>query len=371
MTDFIKKTTMGIILFLSLGTIIPQVNASQLKFSVEPVIPENQKNTSNSYFDLMMKPAEKQTLVVHMRNDTENEVTVLPTIHAATTNINGVVEYGESNTKLDKTSKYNIEEIVKPTVNEVKIPAKGATDLELTVDMPEEGFDGILTGGLTLKEKEEKEKNNEKSQQGLAIENKYAYVVAVVLQETDKKIDSELKLGTVEPSQVNARNVINAKIKNVKAKYVNQLSVDTEITKKGSHEVLYTSKKEEMQMAPNTSFAYPISLNGEELKAGDYSLKMIAKSMGETWEFKKDFTIKSEIARALNDKDVTIKKDNTWLFVLIAVLLVLFTFVVIFLILRKKKKEEQQKREKLRREKKKKALKKKKKALNNNKSYDK
>lgn len=267
-----KKLVIGLIFLLSLVSIIPQANASQLKFSVEPVIPENQKDTSHSYFDLTMKPSEKQTLKVHMRNDTDNEVTVLPSVHAATTNINGVVEYGESNTKLDKTSKYNIEEIVKPAVNEVKIPANGSKDLELMVEMPKDGFDGILAGGITLKEKEDTaETKKEKTQQGLAIENKYAYVVAVVLQETDVKIDSELKLNKVEPNQVNARNVINATLQNTQAKYMNQLSVDTKITKKGESDVLYSSKKEEMQMAPNTSFAYPVSLNGEKLKAGDYT----------------------------------------------------------------------------------------------------
>ena len=118
------------------------------------------------------------------------------------------------------------------------------------IEMPKDGFDGILAGGITLKEKEDTaETKKEKTQQGLAIENKYAYVVAVVLQETDVKIDSELKLNKVEPNQVNARNVINATLQNTQAKYMNQLSVDTKITKKGESDVLYSSKKEEMQMA--------------------------------------------------------------------------------------------------------------------------
>ncbi|TFJ46694.1 DUF916 and DUF3324 domain-containing protein [Carnobacterium divergens] len=339
-----KKLVIGLIFLLSLVSIIPQANASQLKFSVEPVIPENQKDTSHSYFDLTMKPSEKQTLNIHMRNDTDNEVTVLPSVHAATTNINGVVEYGESNTKLDKTSKYNIEEIVKPAVDEVKIPANGSTDLELMIEMPKDGFDGILAGGITLKEKEDTaETKKEKTQQGLAIENKYAYVVAVVLQETDVKIDSELKLNKVEPNQVNARNVINATLQNTQAKYMNQLSVDTKITKKGESDVLYSSKKEEMQMAPNTSFAYPVSLNGEKLKAGDYTLSMTAKSMGETWKFKKDFTIKADVAKAFNEKDVTVKKEYAWIYILIGILLILLALLLIWFIIRKKKKEKEKK----------------------------
>ncbi|WP_317914836.1 WxL protein peptidoglycan domain-containing protein, partial [Carnobacterium maltaromaticum] len=76
MSNLKKKVAFLCFIFIGLVSIIPQVNASQLKFSVEPVIPENQKDTSHSYFDLMMKPSEQQTLKVHMRNDTDNEVTV-------------------------------------------------------------------------------------------------------------------------------------------------------------------------------------------------------------------------------------------------------------------------------------------------------
>lgn len=124
---------------------------------------------------------------------------------------------------------------------------------------------------------------------------------------------------------------------------MNQLSVDTKITKKGESNVLYSSKKEEMQMAPNTSFAYPVSLNGEELKAGDYTLSMTAKSMGETWTFKKDFTIKADVAKAFNEKDVTVKKEYTWIYILVGILLILLALLLIWFIIRKKKKEKEKK----------------------------
>ncbi|TFJ45501.1 cell wall anchor protein [Carnobacterium divergens] len=345
-----KKIAFLCIIFIGVLSLIPQVNASQLKFSVEPIIPENQNDLSKTYFDLRVKPEEKQVLKVHMRNDTDKEVTVEPSVHAATTNINGVVEYGESNTKLNKTSQYNIEEIVKPAVKEVTIPANGATDLELTVEVPKDGFNGILAGGITLKEKDTHEEKKKQEGQGLAIENKYAYVVAVVLNESETQVDSELTLEKVAPNQVNARNVINATLQNTKPKYMNQLSIDSKVTKKGDKEVLYASKKEGMQMAPNTSFDYPVSLNGEKLKAGDYTLSMTAKSMGETWKFKKDFTIKAEVAKAFNEKDVTVKKDYTWLYILIGSLLILIAIFLIWFIIRKKKKEKQKREEQRKKE---------------------
>ncbi len=39
------------------------------------------------------------------------------------------------------------------------------------------------------------------------------------------------------------------------------------------------------------------------------------------WTLEKDFEIKADVAKKLNDSDVTIKKDYTWLYILIGVIL--------------------------------------------------
>ncbi|MDT1996140.1 LPXTG cell wall anchor domain-containing protein [Carnobacterium divergens] len=70
---------------------------------------------------------------------------------------------------------------------------------------------------------------------------------------------------------------------------------------------------------------------------------MTAKSMGETWKFKKDFTIKADVAKAFNEKDVTVKKDYTWIYILVGILLILLALLLIWFIIRKKKKEKEKK----------------------------
>nr|WGD97680.1 DUF916 domain-containing protein [Bacillus safensis] len=76
-----------------------QVNASELNFSVITVIPRNQIDQSKSYFDLKVKPSQKQTLQILMRNDTNQQIVIEPKVHTATTNVNGVVEYGKTEEK--------------------------------------------------------------------------------------------------------------------------------------------------------------------------------------------------------------------------------------------------------------------------------
>lgn len=345
-TNMIKRKQLLIVLIIAL-TIpflhLTTVSASELNFAVEPLIPENQRDKTKTYFDLLVKPDSEQTIEINLRNDTENEVIVEPKVHSATTNLNGVVEYGPVETKRDSTLKHDLNEVVS-VEKEVKIPAQSSVKLPLTITVPKEEFNGILAGGITLQEKETKNNDNTETK-GLSIQNQYAYVVALVLNENNTQVKPELKLNKVFPDQVNARNVINANLQNSTPNYLNQLNVVAKITQKGKTTALYETTKKAMQMAPNSNFDFPISLAGEKLEAGEYTLELTATTKADRWHWKKNFTIKADEAKKLNAKDVTIKKDYTWLYIMIGIGLIVLSILIVILILkRKRKKEEERKR---------------------------
>lgn len=345
-TNMIKRKQLLTVLIIAL-TIpflhLTTVSASELNFAVEPLIPENQRDKTKTYFDLLVKPDSEQTIEINLRNDTENEVIVEPKVHSATTNVNGVVEYGPVETKRDSTLKHDLNEVVS-VEKEVKIPAQSSVKLPLTITVPKEEFNGILAGGITLQEKETKNNDNTETK-GLSIQNQYAYVVALVLNENNTQVKPELKLNKVFPDQVNARNVINANLQNSTPNYLNQLNVVAKITQKGKTTALYETTKKAMQMAPNSNFDFPISLAGEKLEAGEYTLELTATTKADRWHWKKNFTIKADEAKKLNAKDVTIKKDYTWLYIMIGIGLIVLSILIVILILkRKRKKEEERKR---------------------------
>ncbi|PEX06525.1 cell wall anchor protein [Bacillus cereus] len=328
---------LGILVF-SLIKLAPLASAAEFNFGVYTVIPENQIDKQKSYFNLKMEPNQKQTLTIQLKNDTTDDVVIEPKIHSATTNINGVVEYGPTKAERDSSLPYDLGDVIK-TDEEITIPAKGSKDLNLNVTMPEKEFTGVLAGGITLEEKKTSSKNKQETKEGLSIENKYAYVVGITLQENDDKVKQGLKLHDVKAGQVNARNVIHATLQNPTATYLNQFEIDAKITEKGKDTALYTSKKQGMQMAPNSNFEYPISLKGEKLKPGTYTLHAKAKSTEESWEFTKDFTIKDTEAKQLNSKDVSIKEPNYLWWYIPGVLFILLAGLLWFLLWRKKKKE--------------------------------
>ncbi len=334
--------------------------AAEFNFAVSPVIPENQIDKEKTYFDLKMAAGAEQTIEVQLRNDTDKDLTVEAVINSATTNLNGVVEYGDNKIKADKSLKYNLEEYV-AVEKEIKIPKNAQINVAIKLKMPKAKFDGVLAGGITFKEKTTADQTTSSSEdeKGLAITNEYSYVVALLMRQNQTTVTPNLKVTNVAAGQVNARNVINVALQNPKASYLNQLKVTSQITKKGQKKVLYEAASEGLQMAPNSHFDYPISLEGEKLAAGDYQLNLVAyggKSENGTytvknsegkeesytykWVFKKDFTIKRKVAKNLNEKDVSIEENHLWIYLLIGILaLLLIVFLVLLLFKRKKNKK--------------------------------
>lgn len=330
------------VVFLSLS-FSSGAKASELNFGISPVIPENQRDQSESYFDLNVLNQKKQILELKVANRTEKVVTIETDLKRATTNVNGIVEYGENENNTDESLKINIEDIV-TVLDKEKVLEPNSEDvirIEIKAINPE--FPGVLASGLTFKEKPNEGEEEQQEEQGLAIKNEYAYVVALLLQGNvlQKDITSELLLNSVQPDQLNYRNVIVANLQNPLPKYLNKIKIDGQVTKKGKTESLYSIKKENLQFAPNSNVDFPIPLEGDKLKAGVYELTLDVVSDSGKWHFKKEFTVTAEKAKALNKQDVSIEEDNNWLYLVIIVISLLLIILIIMLVVMRKKNSQQ------------------------------
>lgn len=338
------------------------VNASEFNFSVETVQPKSQVDKNKTYFDIAVKPKENQELVIHMRNDTAKSVVIQPKISSATTNLNGVVEYSPNDIKKDESLVYDLAKLV-TTEKEITIPKKGSYDLKLKVKAPDKAFDGIIAGGITLKETVVEKEVAEEKAGGLAIKNEFSYVVAIVMHSNEKSIAPDLKLNKSFPDQVNARNVIMNTLQNNQPTYLNNLKIISEVTKEGDAKPLYSfTKDESMQVAPNSSFNFPIPLKGEKLKAGKYNVAISAfgeedsqgahisgkteegkdKRYKYKWQLSSNFEITKDKAVELNKKDVSIKRDFTIWYVIGGFLFIILGLLVIILLISKKNKKEEE-----------------------------
>ncbi|GHU35442.1 cell wall surface anchor protein [Bacilli bacterium] len=356
----LKKVLVLIGLIVTFGGMRQAVSANEFNFSVTPVRPENQIGDSG-YFNLQMAPGQSQVLTVTLTNSTEKTVVVEESIASATTNINGVIEYSPNKIKADKSLKYNISDYAKMPA-EITLTPKSTQQVKVEVTMPNEPFSGVIAGGITFKEKGSDEANSKSK--GISIQNKYAYVVALLMQQDPTPVAPDLKLMSVVPGQVNYRNVVNANLQNPNAGYLNQMYVQATVKGLSNTKLSYSVDKEMMQMAPNTNFDYPISIGeGKRIEAGKYQLEMTVygqksdngkytykdaqgkeQKFDYQWQFTKEFTISGQTAKKLNAKDVTIKPEpwyKNWL-IWAGIILVLLALFFLFFLLWKRRKDDEE-----------------------------
>ncbi|WP_430597714.1 DUF916 and DUF3324 domain-containing protein [Enterococcus sp. AZ177] len=307
-------------------------NASEGGFTYKAIYPENQHNDVG-YFDLRMKPGQKQTVIMQMSNSSNKELVMEVRLNSTKTNSNGVLEYGSSSLAKDKSLKYEFSDIVKGP-DTVTIPAKGTLDYTMEIKMPEATFDGVISGGIEIQEKESEEA--QKSEKGMVI-NKYAYVVGMLLTETDKQIKPNLKFNKVYPELKNYRNAIFINFSNVESAFIDEMTIDVQIMRKSSDEVVYDTKQSRMRMAPNSMIDFPVSLNGEKMVAGDYRARVVVTADGEKWSWEEPFIITDEEADKFNQEDVSLLQENgiNWVMIILIVSGVFLSIVAIFFVVKK------------------------------------
>lgn len=331
------------------------VYGSELNFSVTPVQSEYQIDKNKTYFDLLLKQGQKTDLKVILANDTDKEIKVNVDIYRATTNSNGVVEYGKNNSEKDSSLQYDISDYV-TYEKKVVIPAKSSLDYIFSINMPKDKFEGLIAGGITFQEEKPKDDKEGKKEQGLALKNEFSYVLGLLMRQQKDNGEPDLKLLSVKATQINARNAIDYCLQNPSFAYINSLATKADVYKEGEDKPLYSEEKKYMQAAPNSHFSLSVPLKGKKLEPGNYEIKVAAYAVlandgnyefGKNqedkpelykyhWSFTKKFKINREKAKELNETDVTIPhQDNTLIYVIIG-LLILILVLLICIFLKKK-----------------------------------
>ncbi len=321
-----------------------QAKASTGKsFTYNVVHPENQKSKVG-YFDLRMTPGQKQTVKIELTNPSDKKISVGISLNGVKTNGNGVLEYGPTSIENDKSLKYDFVNIVKGA-EKVDIPAGETVPLELAIDMPEASFEGVISGGIEMKQLPD-ETEEKKEQTGIV--NEYAFLVGMLLSETDQPVEPEMAMNRVYAELENYRNAIFVSMSNIKPEYLNEVTTDVQIMKKGSDEVLYDKKKASMRIGPNNMIDFPVSMNGDKMVPGDYVAHVLVVSGEKRWEWTENFKITDEEADKFNSQDVSLLQERgiDWKLIGMIVAGVIVAVLIIFFIVRSvnKKKKRSKKR---------------------------
>ncbi|KRM23917.1 hypothetical protein FC90_GL001156 [Latilactobacillus graminis DSM 20719] len=304
-------------------------------FAMTIVPPENQTNQNLSYFDLVVKPNQTYNLKLKLVNHQDTPTKIALTAKTATTNMNGVVNYGAHQDQSDKTLKYALGDYLKPEAKRIKLNPQEQRVVDVTLKTPPKAFKGQLVGGISAVELPK----SPKTSQQINIRNKFAYAVAVVIRTNQQTITPEFKLGQVAANQMMGSNQILANIRNVQPKFQNQTTIKAFVTKRGQKKKLYQTEKKQVQFAPNSVMPFYLPLNGP-FKPGRYTLDLTVHSEGRQWHFTRHFTVSRQAANQWNAKDVNLPpQNNYWPYVLTGILLILIILGYVYWRYRKKQQE--------------------------------
>ncbi|RXA67157.1 DUF3324 domain-containing protein, partial [Enterococcus casseliflavus] len=231
---------------------------------------------------------------------------------------------------------HSLDELMTPS-EVITLAGKETKVIDIPLQMPKDAFEGYLAGGLRIAEIKEEEESDAPEGEGVAIKNEFAHVVGVVVSNTRDSVQPELELLDVFADQLNYRNVISATLQNFTPTFVNQLAVEATIKRAGENDVLYEASKEMMQMAPNSNFNFPISLEGDRFRSGNYVLELTAKSGDNEWSWTREFTIDADDARKLNREDVMIDNSPNWWMIGALILLAVLLLICGWWLIKKRK----------------------------------
>lgn len=341
-------TKLSIIMLFLLVCFIPGIKGEAaddeavnvVGFNYKLEYPDNQIGQEKGFFDLLIPPGSEQVVTIVLSNPGKEKIAVDVSLNGAKTNPNGVVEYGTTDIENDASLQFPFEGIVSGPES-VELASGEIKNLELKVKAPETSFDGLILGGIQLKKANQNEGAGKSA--GATVRNEYVYVVGMVLRNKEVDVLPEIQLNKASGSQRNYRNSVMVNLSNTTGSLVkNNMSIETQIMKKGSKEVLFERKQTGMSIAPHSQMDFFVSMNGERMVEGDYTAKVLVTINDKKWEETLNFVITKEEADKYNKRDVGLVQDRGLDWKLVAyivggvLLVVIITFVVVKQVMKKR-----------------------------------
>ncbi|MFE0442371.1 DUF916 and DUF3324 domain-containing protein [Aerococcus sp. NPDC058936] len=334
-----------VLIFLAFFFIIQPVQATEneaIGYSVAPVIPANQLGDTTSYFDLRIEPNQEQTIQVELSNGSTEDKTVSAQLANATTNVNGLIVYeADTNDNIDPSLTAPLTEWTSLSSNEVIIPAGQSTTLDITMNVPEEAFDGVKLGGIIFQEVTEEGTGDASGEQGVAVRNAYTYIIALQVSENDNEVPIDFAIGKVSPELANGARTVVAQIQHPQARLTGGVSIQADIFEQNGESLIASKTMEDVSFAPNSTMPFTLEWD-HALKAGDYRIDMVLTRDGQEWDFTKEFTIQPEEEAEINEAAVTEVVDDsvslpTWI-IIVAILVVIVIIALVAYVLHLKRK---------------------------------
>lgn len=289
-------------------------------FTLKIKRPANTLDPQSSYFNLLVKPGDRQllTLTVHNQRRTTRKIRVTP-VSAYTSN-NGYVTYKPQVKTSDTTAKQQFTDLVSGSETATLGPNQTKSVMFL-LTIPAKRFAGMIMGGFQAVDADQTQSGSHGK--GFSINNRYALIMGATVQEDRQMKTPELEVTRVTPQVVNKTTVVSARVANQTPTLFGQLKIKATVTKAGDSKVLHGTTRENLTVAPASVFDFQTDWDHSAFQPGKYTLHLVATSGTKTWRFTEPFTVSAADARRLNKQGTNLKHERSWwwLWILLVILL--------------------------------------------------
>lgn len=269
-------------------------------------------------------------------NAEQEEITVKLSVRNASTNQNGIIIYEDEEGNLEEDIIY-LSDIASFEEDEVVIPAGESKIVSANFELPDEEFDGVILGGLHFEKIPE---DDEEETEGVAIENKYAYIIGVLLSQNDREIKPEIDFIDAKADLVNHRTANVISLENNTPVLIENLEIQAKIYKEEESTPFKEKHQKGINMAPHSRMEYIVDWDNQQIEEGKYRVEVVAIHPLQRWEWKDTFTILQEEAKEINQLAVEIEEPRTLNAFMMASGITLIAIIIGLLIyIRKLKKE--------------------------------
>ena len=306
--------------------------AQGASFTVEPVLTKNQVGMDNSYYNLLLKPGQKQQLAVKVTNLTNKpkRIRVEPTNAGTTDSVQ--VTYAQD-TPRDSSAKYRLTDLVGKGLT-LKLPANATQMVNFTVATPNKGFRGVILGAIHAEDLA----NYQSGGKGVKIVNKFAMNIGVMLQTSMARVNPDLKMHQVGAHLKSNQAAVTARLQNDQPRLVGKMKMVAKVTRQGSRDVLLKQAGTNLAVAPNSHFDYTL-YSQKALRPGNYTMTITASSQQSHWHFKRNFTITRQQATKIN-KQAHLKTEIPWMWIIVGVLAAIIVILIgLLLVLVRRRKD--------------------------------
>ena len=240
--------------------------AAETGLKVTPIQAASQRDKTEAFFDLVLQPGRSETLDVQLQNVTARNQVVDVAVLPASTSDDGRVQY-RNEVKFDPSLRDNLKDMVEAP-NRITVPAGKTILYHAKITMPKRTLPGMVAGAMIFTP----EKTNDATTTNMGVTNNFQYSVGILARNENRSWQPNLSIAGVSSKQQANMTSIAVRFRNTTATFLNQLTVETTVSKAGK---TYSRNQSDMQMAPNSTFDYSVPLDAKPV-AGRYDVTATA-----------------------------------------------------------------------------------------------